>query len=141
MGRFRHHGRLAMAEPADTLPPEEPTAEPPPIRTGEASGMLDWLITVARYRDLRRRFFDPGFASDPAWDLLMALAIARLEGRSLDTAELQDGIAATSARSIRLLVEQGFCELDDNPATAHLRFTARGWDEMRRYVQAALAGR
>lgn len=129
-----------MAEPADTLP-DEPTPERPPVRAGEASGMLDWLITVARYRDLRRRFFDPGFASDPAWDLLMALAIARLEGRSLDAAQLEDGVAATSPRWIRLLVEQGFCELDDDTAAARLRFTARGWDEMRRYIQAALAAR
>lgn len=126
-----------MTNPSD-LPPSPPP-EPPrhPGRAGEARGMLAWLTTMARTRDLRRHYFDPAFAADAAWDLLIALAIARLEGRSVDAAPVDDGLAAASARSIRLLVEQGYCEIDETAATAQLRFTARGWEEMRRYVQSA----
>lgn len=133
---FRRHGKLAMTESSDA-PPSPP--EPPrhPDRAGEARGMLAWLTRMARTRDLRRHYFDPAFAADAAWDLLIALAIARLEGRSIDTAPMADGPAAAGMRSIRLLVEQGYCEIDEAAGTAPLRFTARGWEEMRRYVQAA----
>lgn len=133
-----------MAEPSD--PPPKVAPEPPErSRRAEPPGAgarLGWLREAARRRRLRRSFFGPTFSTDPAWDVLIELAIARLEGRSVIAGQLTDEIAGANPRWLRLLVEQGYCEIDDAAAgtAAPIRFTARGWDEMRRYVQAATGG-
>ena len=133
-----------MAEPTDPPPKKglELAGHSPRGEAGGSGAMLDWLKQAARRRQLRRGFFDPAFSVDPAWDVLIELAIARLEGRAVTASQLIDDIAGANPRWIRLLVEQGYCETDDAAAAsaAPIRFTARGWNEMRRYVQAAAGG-
>ncbi|MDO9490219.1 MAG: hypothetical protein Q7J32_17745 [Sphingomonadaceae bacterium] len=130
-----------MVQPTDPAPKDRPelAGSPRSAGPGDSGAMLAWLKAMARRRRLRRSFFDPSFAVDPAWDMLIDLAIARLEGRSVSAHDLVDDVAGANPRWIRLLVEQGYCETEDSAAAAAatMRFTARGWDEMRRYVQAA----
>jgi hypothetical protein len=130
-----------MAEPTDLSPTAGQGAPAEPRRTAPngTGAILGWLRRAARQRRLRQGFFDSSFAIDPAWDMLIELAIARLEGRSVTANRLIEDIAGANLRWVRVLVEKGYCETDDAAAgsSAPIRFTARGWNEMRRYVQAA----
>ncbi|WP_448586505.1 hypothetical protein [Thermaurantiacus sp.] len=63
-----------------------------------------------RARRLRERYFDPGLFADPAWDILLDLAAARLEGRLVSVSSLCIAAAVpttTALRWIKNMVDLG----------------------------------
>jgi hypothetical protein len=46
---------------------------------------VEWMV---QRRRAGQRVFGPGFFSDPAWDILMELFLARLEGRAVSIEQL-----------------------------------------------------
>lgn len=128
-----------MSEPTeDSGPNVHRIAEHPRAASLGHARMLAWLKSVASQRRLRWRFFEPSLAIDPAWDVMIELAIACLEGRTTSAAQLAEGIPGANQRWINLLVDLGYCEISNDPASAAaIGFTARGWDGMNRYVAAA----
>lgn len=85
--------------PADHVPAVPP--DPQQIRH---------LISLRR---LRERFFSPELFADPAWDILLDLAAARLERRSVSVSSLCIAAAVpptTALRWIRLMTDQQLLE-------------------------------
>lgn len=135
--RKRNDGNAGMSEPSDDAGRNVHRIA---VRgTGsDPARTLAWLRTVATQQRLRWRFFDPSFAVDPAWDMLIELAIARLEGRTVNATQLSQRIVGANQRWISLLVDLGYCEIgSDATSPGAIALTALGWDEMNRYVSAA----
>ncbi len=102
------------------------------------------IRAIIRARRLRERFFRQGLFADPAWDMLLDLMAARLEGQQVAVSSLCIAAAVpstTALRWIKALTEAGlfvrradredrrrvYIELSDDAAA---RFTA--------YLQAAM---
>jgi hypothetical protein len=66
---------------------------------------------IIRARRVRDQFFGPGLFADPAWDMLLDLLAARLEGRHVAVSSLciAAAVPATTAlRWIKVLTERGW---------------------------------
>ncbi|WP_299323711.1 winged helix DNA-binding protein [Parasphingopyxis sp.] len=101
----------------------------------------DDIRTMIRMRRLRERFFDRELFADPAWDMLLDLMAARLEGRQVAVSSLCIAAAVpptTALRWIRTMTDRGlfvrrsdprdgrrvFIELSDEAAHALERWFA-----------------
>lgn len=77
----------------------------------EASAVeASWIREMIRARRLRDELFGPGLFADPAWDILLDLTAARIEGRSVAVSSLciAAAVPATTAlRWIKQLTETG----------------------------------
>jgi hypothetical protein len=76
-------------------------------------------------RRLRDRFFDPELFADPAWDMLLDLSAARLEGRQVSVSSLCIAAAVpttTALRWIKALVDRGLFLRESDPADARRAF-------------------
>lgn len=65
-----------------------------------------------RNRRLRNRFFDAGLFADPAWDILLDLFAARIEGQHVSVSSLCIAAAVpptTALRWVRQLTDSGLC--------------------------------
>lgn len=97
-----------------------------------------------RGRRLRARFMGDGLFADPAWDMLLDLFAATLEGMRVSVSSLCIAAAVpptTALRWIATLAEAGLIERAPDPEDrrrAFLSLSARGSLGMRRYA-AALA--
>lgn len=71
----------------------------------------DWLSRSMMERSWRKKFFNPDyFSGEPAWDILLDLAIARLDNKkiSVPSACIASGVPATTAlRWIAMLEADG----------------------------------
>ncbi|MFQ3666399.1 MAG: MarR family winged helix-turn-helix transcriptional regulator, partial [Sphingomonadaceae bacterium] len=103
--------RLAAGAPA----PGSRTVDAPRIRAH------------IKARRLRESFFDPGLFADPAWDILLDLAAARLEGRSVSVSSLCIAAAVpttTALRWIKNMVDAGLLERHADREDARRAFIA-----------------
>lgn len=84
--------------------------EPPIPEAGEAEVDAAFIRTIIRARRLRDRYFGGDLFADPAWDMLLDLMAARLEGAKVPVSSLclAAAVPATTAlRWIKLLTERG----------------------------------
>ncbi len=103
-----------------------------------AAGLVRGMI---RHRQLRARYFEGDFFADPAWDMLLDLTAARVEGKRVSVTSLciASGVPPTTAlRWIGQMVEAGlfvrvcddsdrrraFIELSDHSHNAMARYFA-----------------
>lgn len=89
---------------ADKLQATPPKLRSPPQMSAE------WVRCLIRTRRLREAQFGHGIFADPAWDMLLDLYAARLEGKPVSVSSLchASAVPATTAlRWIRVLEEQG----------------------------------
>ncbi len=134
-------GRIAAALAA--LSEDEPFAGAAAASDSETLEAAT-IRAIIRARRLRERFFRQGLFADPAWDMLLDLMAARLEGQQVAVSSLCIAAAVpstTALRWIKALTEAGlfvrradredrrrvYIELSDDAAA---RFTA--------YLQAAM---
>lgn len=101
--------------------PSSPAAHPAPAITAS------YVRALIRKRRLRDRFFAAEIFADPAWDMLLDLYAARLEGGQVAVSSLC--IAAhvpptTALRWIRALTEQGLFVRVADPADRRRMFIA-----------------
>lgn len=96
----------ALSEPSGraAAPRQDQAAQPavPPSPTT--------IRTVIRMRRLRDQFFSPEFFADPAWDMLLDLMAARLEGQRVAVSSLCIAAAVpttTALRWIKMLTDEG----------------------------------
>jgi hypothetical protein len=78
-------------------------------------------------RRLRERFFAAELFADPAWDMLLDLSAARLEGRQVSVSSLCIAAAVpttTGLRWIKQLADRGLLERRSDPADARRAFIA-----------------
>lgn len=97
---------------------------------------------VIRARRLRDQFFAPDLFADPAWDMLLDLFAARLEGGHVSVSSLCIASAVpptTALRWITTLTEAGLVARQDDPADKRRAFivlTARAVGGMQGYADA-----
>lgn len=139
----------ALAE-ITSAPAPRPDAHQP-ITVGADGPALDPqnIRALIRLRRLRAQFFPENLFADPAWDMLLDLMAARLEGEQVAVSSLCIAAAVpptTALRWIRTMTEQGlfvrshdpgdgrriFIELSDGAANAMTAFLrqaqAAGWN-------------
>lgn len=97
--------------------------ETPEIRSVDAPRIRAHI----RARRLRERFFAPSLFADPAWDILLDLAAARLEGRLVSVSSLCIAAAVpttTALRWIKNLLDLGLLVRSADPTDARRAFIA-----------------
>lgn len=134
-------GRIARALAAMAA---EPSDEAAPAVIDPARE-LAFLRAEIRRRRLRERCFDAGLFADPAWDMLLDLRVAALEGRRVAVSSLCIAAAVpptTALRWIGLMTTRGLLERAADPADARRAFVALGavaGAAMARFAALALA--
>ncbi|MCW4462611.1 hypothetical protein OK349_12915 [Sphingomonas sp. BT-65] len=112
-------------------PAEEPDADPRAVRA------------TIRARRLRDQFFAAELFADPAWDMLLDLYAARLEGRRVSVSSLCIAAAVPPTTALRWIGTMHDAELfgrDPDPTDkrrAHITLTERAAAGMRGYFAAA----
>ncbi len=100
------------AAPTGTsTPPDAHAPAPPPVTS-------DAVRRLLRARRLRERFFDAELFADPAWDMLLDLYAARLEGKAVSVSSLciAAAVPATTAlRWIRTMTNGGWFVREADP--------------------------
>ena len=94
-----------LAEPIDTNSLPMPSAED--------------VRDILRLRRMRNRFFDPTLFADPAWDMLLDLMAARLEGEDVSVSSLSIAASVpstTALRWIRMMTDLGLFERRADPS-------------------------
>lgn len=111
----------------------------------DSAAMARSIRNLIRQRRARGRFFPSDLFADPAWDILLDLTAARLEGSSVPISSLciAAGVPTTTAlRWIATLVDLGLLLRRSDKADRRRVFvelTEQGWDAMSRYL-ASQAG-
>ncbi len=93
-------------------------------------------------RRLRDRFFDPALFADPAWDILLDLAAARLEGRPVSVSSLCIAASVpttTGLRWIKALVDRGLLERQSDREDARRAFISLAPATARRMEECLVA--
>ena len=108
----------------------------------DAAAMAKSIRSLIRYRRARSRYFPPEIFADPAWDILLDLTAARLEGTLVPISSLciAAGVPTTTAlRWIATLVDLGLLSRRSDSADRRRVFvelTENGWDSMSRFIAA-----
>ena len=132
-------------------------AERAPLRLGEnehgfsaepsdlaeaAMPSADVVRTVIRLRRLRDAYFDNGLFADPAWDMLLDLLAAHIEGDPVSVSSLCIAAAVpptTALRWIRTMTDQGLLERHADPDDGrrfYVRLSQSSRLALARYFQA-----
>lgn len=96
---------------------------------------------LIQQRRLRDGFFAPGLFSDPAWDILLDLTAARLDGDSVSmtSACIAAAVPTTTAlRWVGVLVAAGLVERYPDrrdKRRVNVRLTDSGWEAMAAYLE------
>lgn len=94
-------------------------------------------------RRLRSHCFGSGLFSDPAWDILLELAVAHLNDEAIPISAIAaaaDVPATTALRWINVVVDRGLAvRLPDtrDRRRVYVRLSESGWEKMRRYLEHA----
>jgi hypothetical protein len=136
---------LALLSEAEAEPPASSPRFPVPAHDKSARALpaidANRVRTMIRARRLREQYFSADLFADPAWDMLLDLTAARLEGRQVAVSSLCIAAAVpptTALRWIKTLTEQGvlvriadpddgrrvFIELSDDAAHEMLAYLA-----------------
>ena len=125
-------GEGRTSGPGDRRLGYTPAAEDAPIAPGE-------IRAAIRTRRLRDQFFDAGLFEDPAWDMLLDLFAAALEGQRVSVSSLciAAAVAPTTAlRWIGRMTDLGLFEREPDPfdrRRAFMRLSDRALLAMRGY--------
>lgn len=98
------------------------------VRSGMVAGdgqQAKDLARIIRARRGRHHYFPSRLFSDPAWDILLALALANLEQQRLSVSELCKAAEAphsTALRYIQTLMDEGLIVRLDDPLDRRRRF-------------------
>ncbi len=131
---------------------ERPSAAAPPGATpaaataaGDEPGIA-LLRQLIRARRLRDQFFEADLFADPAWDMLLDLTLARMEGRPVAVSSLCIAAAVpptTALRWIKRLVDDGLFRRQADPLDGRRVFidlSEAGALAMMRYLRTMAAG-
>jgi hypothetical protein len=118
-------GRIARALAA--LSEEPLPAIVAPLGVASAPPTATMIRTLIRARRLRDRFFEAGLFADPAWDMLLDLMAARLEGVQVAVSSLCIAAAVpttTALRWIKVLTEAELLVRVSDPSDGRRSFIA-----------------
>ena len=132
--------RIANALAALVMP--EPIAVPVDVGIEEEVATLRAFL---RLRRIRARFFAEALFADPAWDILLDLRLAELEGRRVAVSSLciAAAVPATTAlRWIGLMTETGLLTRLPDPRDGRrvfVRLSSQGSAAMSKFATIAVA--
>ena len=92
---------------------------------------------------MRNRYFDPGLFADPAWDMLLDLMAARLEGEHVSVSSLSIAASVpstTALRWIRTMTDLGLFDRRADPSDGrrvYIQLTDAAASAMVSYLVAA----
>ncbi|MFL6725211.1 MAG: hypothetical protein ACJ8FS_01700 [Sphingomicrobium sp.] len=104
------------------------------------------VVSIIKARRLRDRFFDPDLFADPAWDMLLELYAAQLEGVRTSVSSLSIGAAVpatTALRWMKTLERRGIIRRIPDPLDGRriwVELTAEAGEAMAHLLQACPAG-
>jgi hypothetical protein len=107
--------------------PLRPAMEPPAELRPDSPGSFDLDRLACRVytaRRERRRFFDEALFGEPAWDMVLMLYCADVQGETLNSAILTRAAGvpvSTAERWLRVLEQQGLVVQRAESASAQLR--------------------
>jgi hypothetical protein len=140
-----HIDRLAPRETTAVMEPRNSVEGRPveeravPLAKSASLPEARLIRRVIRQRQLRARFIEGEFFADPAWDMLLDLAAARVEGKRVAVTSLciASGVPPTTAlRWIGALVQAGLfqrvCDENDR-RRAFIELTENAADRIARY--------
>lgn len=110
-------------------------AGPAPSQTS-ASGLQALAQSIYRFRRVRDEAFGPKLFSDPRWDILLDLFIAREEGTKISISSICIGSsvpATTALRHLSALAKEGLVSRvssDEDGRIAWLALTPTGYDKL-----------
>jgi DNA-binding MarR family transcriptional regulator len=96
-------GRIARALASLSADEAERVPAPVPRMVGAADGPL--IRAFIRLRRLRAQHFLPELFADPAWDILLDLAAARIEGRMVAVSSLCIAAAVPATTALRWITQ------------------------------------
>jgi hypothetical protein len=138
-----HIDRLAPSDAKPYTPP--PPARAAPLAAAATLPEARLIRRMIRQRQLRSRFIEGDFFADPAWDMLLDLAAARVEGKQVSVTSLciASGVPPTTAlRWIGALVQadlfQRVCDETDR-RRAFIELTDAAADRLARYFDEVAA--
>jgi DNA-binding MarR family transcriptional regulator len=100
------------------------------------------LARIIRARRSRQHYFPPHLFADPAWDILLALALANLEQQRLSVSELckaADAPHSTALRYIQALMDEGMVVGLPDPLDGRRKFLSlspEAASQMSQYLNA-----
>ncbi|NNC73269.1 MAG: MarR family transcriptional regulator [Sphingomonadaceae bacterium] len=115
--------RIAKRSSKLDAPSTDYRGEPPDGTALDA----DTIRSMIRLRRLRDRFFDGTLFADPAWDMLLDLMAARIEGRQVSVSSLCIAAAVpptTALRWIKAMTEQALFVRNADPRDGRRVFIA-----------------
>lgn len=130
---------------APPLPPGVDLARGPVIALEPLAPTAASVRALIRARRARSNFFDANLFADPAWDLLLDLKAAQLEGKpvSVSSACIAAAVPPTTAlRWIKTLTDEGMIEREADPQDGRrifLSLTSKAALAMDAYLKRAAA--
>lgn len=123
-GLSRANGRHPMNIVVDSTSAQmlgsDASASEPLIRADE-------IRALVRARRMREQYFGTGLFADPAWDILLDLFAAHLEGDEIAVSSLCIAAAVpptTATRVIRMMTDRGLLQHADDPRDGRRIFVA-----------------
>jgi DNA-binding MarR family transcriptional regulator len=130
-----------LASALAARPPEGKGGSPPP-RAGHSKSPEEVLNLLIEARRIRFRHFAASSFTDPGWDMLLDLMLARLANRSMpvSSACVAAGVPATTAlRWVDQLAQEGLIQRLPDPTDRRrvlLELTEEGCRRMEVYLRA-----
>lgn len=93
--------------------------------TAAAARQAQDLARIIGARRRRQQFFSTHLFSDPAWDILLTLALSELEQQRVTVSELCGGADApytTALRYIQAMIDEGLVVRRDDPLDGRRKF-------------------
>jgi DNA-binding MarR family transcriptional regulator len=112
-------GRIARALAALSAAAAEPSSAAPNEAAAPQTSDAPLVRAILRLRRLRGQHFEPALFADPAWDILLDLAAARIEGRMVAVSSLCIAAAVPATTALRWISQMTDQELLVRHPDAH----------------------
>ena len=127
-----------VADSLSAVGPATGSAQPPDPSQPSTPEALRQVIKRRRAREI---CFPSGLFADPAWDILLDLTVARIEGQDLSVTDVCVAAAVpqtTALRWIGTLEREGLIDRIPDPRDSRrviVRLSSGGWARMENYLQ------
>lgn len=117
-GQFRLISIMELGAPVSGGKEKSETRAPGEPVNPSKEVLKEFARSILKSRQRRREFIDTSNFSEPAWDMLLDLTAAALEGRSVPVLSVSAAAnvpLTTALRYVRLLVDSGMAKRWDDP--------------------------
>ncbi|MDV3456048.1 winged helix DNA-binding protein [Sphingomonas sp. HF-S4] len=93
---------------------------------------------IIRLRRLRERYFGDDLFADPAWDMMLDLMVAQLEGKRVTVTSVCAAAAvptATALRRLKMLTTRGIVERTSDPGNRRRTYLSLSEDTQRTMIR------